>query len=63
VHTFAKNLTQFFPNTYLLPCLHQSGSTPLLHAAMHGNLDTVQLLLSWRVDINARNDVSTISSR
>jgi hypothetical protein len=38
--------------------LYQSGSTPLLHAAMHGHLDTVQLLLSWRVDINAQNDVS-----
>jgi ankyrin repeat protein len=25
---------------------------------MHGHLDTVQLLLSWRVDINAQNDVS-----
>src|SRR5687768_10406679 len=33
----------------------RGGATPLMHAAAHGSLDTMRLLLDKGADVNARN--------
>ena len=43
---------------FYLKYFHQSKKTALIHAALEGHADVVQLLLDKRADVNVNDDVS-----
>jgi hypothetical protein len=50
-HLF-EDLERMFPNP------HHSGCTALHHAAMNGHAETVAMLVSYKANVNCKNDVS-----
>jgi ankyrin repeat protein len=49
-HLF-EDLERMFPNP------HHSGCTALHHAAMNGHAETVAMLVSYKANVNCKNDV------
>lgn len=48
-----------FKNPYLLPLFHQSGATALHYAVQAGAMQTVKLLIKYKVDVNVADNVSS----
>jgi ankyrin repeat protein len=55
-HLF-EDLERMFPNP------HHSGCTALHHAAMNGHAETVAMLVSYKANVNVKNDVSYFNFR